>query len=80
MEQTLNSDGLKRDLTNFWMISRLRAVRRNEAGPAAVAILVVGLLAAIALDGNIPVLWSRVLFGVLFLTDLVAIDWLTRER
>lgn len=53
---------------------------RTKVQPWAAGFLTLGLLAAVALDGDLPGSWSRALFGVLMVLNLVTIDWLTRPR
>lgn len=55
-----------------------RPPRRLAAvGPAAAAILAVGLPFAVVTDGRLPAPWGTLLFALLLL-DLVAVEWLTR--
>jgi hypothetical protein len=48
-------------------------------GPIAAALLAVGIVFAIATDGSLPVIWSRALFGLLFVLNIVMADWLTKS-
>ena len=53
---------------------------RSRIGPIALGLLLAGLATAIAVDGQLPSAWTRLLFGVLLVLDLVAAEWLTRPR
>ena len=48
--------------------------------PWAAAVLVLGLLAAVALDGQLPGHWFKALLGVLLVLDVIVAEWLTRPR
>lgn len=57
---------------------RLGAVRSARIGPIALGVLLGGLAVAIAFDGSLPLIWSRILFGALFVANLIVADWLIR--
>lgn len=60
-------------------MGRLRsAIRGGKIGPIALAVLLGGLVVAIAFDGSLPFVWSRILFGGLFVANLIVTDWLIR--
>ena len=52
----------------------------TKIGPAAMALLALGLLVAVATDGRLPVLGTYALFGALAALDGLAIAWLTGSR
>lgn len=64
--------------TDTRWIENLRIGLRDKFGPVATMLLAVGLTVAIATDGSLPVIWSRALFGVLFVLNVIMIDWLTK--
>ena len=51
-----------------------------KIGPAATALLALGLALAVATDGRLPALRTYALFGALAALDGLAIAWLTRPR
>ncbi|MCC6790629.1 MAG: hypothetical protein IT336_03035 [Thermomicrobiales bacterium] len=51
-------------------------VHGRRVGPVALAILIAGLTLAVAMDGSLPELWSRILFGALIVADIIVVDWL----
>ena len=59
---------------------RPRRGTRPHLGPLALTLLLVGLAVAIAADGQLPAAWSRALFGVLLVLDLIVVEWLTRSQ
>ena len=52
---------------------------RPRVRPPAAILLALGIVVAIATDGDLPMLVSKGLFGVLFLLNLVVIDWLIEK-
>ena len=51
---------------------------RTRIGPLAAGVLAVGLVVAIATDGQLPEPWTRAMLGVLLVLDGIMIEWLTR--
>lgn len=54
--------------------------RWGRLGPAAAAVVALGLLAAIAGDGHLPAAWTQALLVALLPADAVVALWLTRPR
>jgi hypothetical protein len=52
----------------------------GNLGPAAIALLALGLVLAVATDGRLPAVGTYALFGALAALDGLAIAWLTRPR
>ena len=52
----------------------------TKIGPAAMALLALGLVLAVATDGRLPAPGTYALFGALAALDGLAIAWLTRPR
>ena len=52
----------------------------TKLGPAATALLALGLVVAMVLDGRLPAPGTYALFGALAALDGLAIAWLTRTR
>ena len=52
----------------------------HKLQPLAAGLLVLGLLAAVALDGQLPGHWLKALLGVLLILDVIVVEWLTRPR
>jgi hypothetical protein len=79
MESTMNGVAQRRQ--GSLRIDELRdRFYDRRAGPIAAALLAVGLVFAIAMDGSLTVMWSRILFGSLFVLNIVMTDWLTSRR
>jgi hypothetical protein len=79
MDHTLNGNGFAQEVSQArWAEAIGGAMRGPKIGPAALVLLIVGLMFAIATDGNLPVVWSRALFALLFVSNLVVTNWLIR--
>ena len=57
-----------------------RLMNPSTIGPAATALLALGLLVAIVLDGWLPAPGTYALFAALAALDALMIAWLTRPR
>ena len=51
-----------------------------KLGPAAIALLALGLVLAVATDGRLPAVGTYALFGAMAALDGLAIAWLVRPR
>jgi hypothetical protein len=79
MESTMNGVAQRRQESR-WIDDLRDRIHDRGVGPIAAALLAVGLVFAIATDGSLPVIWSRLLFGSLFVLNIVMTDWLTGQR
>jgi hypothetical protein len=59
---------------------RARWTNPTTIGPAATALLALGLLGAVVLDGWLPAPGTYALFAALAALDALMIAWLTRPR
>ncbi len=60
-------------------VERLVSLRNNNTlGRVAAVLVFIGLFFAMATDGDLPLLWSRLLFGALIVFDVLMVDWLIR--
>jgi len=63
----------------FHPLERVITLRNNNTlGRVATALVIIGLFFAMATDGDLPLLWTRLLFGALVVFDVLMIDWLVR--
>jgi hypothetical protein len=52
--------------------------RNNTLGQVSAVLVFIGLAFAMATDGELSLLWSRLLFGALIILDVLMVDWLIR--